>query len=81
MLLSSTTLSFRVHTRVLLTLFVALSISTLGLTRNTPPLAPLVEHTQEGNLSCPAHSQEESRGELPQTLIRVFFLLPQLMLP
>jgi hypothetical protein len=79
MILAPITLIFRVHTRVLATLSVALLIAALSLA--SPSAAPLAD--------CPAIAEKcavqttlplaPSRSGLPRTLVRVFFLLPHLI--
>lgn len=79
MLLASTTLFYRVHTRVFLTLLVALSITLLSLTDPShPPAATLTQLAAQS----PAPSilpLGAKNSRLPRTVIRLFVLLPHLV--
>lgn len=79
MLLASTTLLFRVHTRVLLTLFVSLSIAILCLTSTALHPAPVLAQLAENTAAQAAGPLDQTRSELPQTVIRLFVLLPHLV--
>ena len=79
MLLASTTLLFRVHTRVLLTLFVALSIAIFSLTGSTQTSVTLLAQVSDKSASQSALPLKPSQTELPRTVIRLFFLVPHLL--
>lgn len=76
---STLLLGFRAHTRVLATLSVALLIAFLGLTGSTLPPTPLPAKLMEKAAARRETPLESARAELPQTVIRFFFLLPHLI--
>jgi hypothetical protein len=80
MLLAPNTLLFRVHTRVLVTLSVALLIAVLGVTGHSMTAPSALPALQEKN--CVERSSlplDQARSGLPRTLVRIFFLLPHLI--
>ncbi len=79
MLLATTTVFFRTHTRVLLTLFVSLCITVLCLTSTALPPTPALTHLAGKTATQSAAPLEQARSELPQTVIRLFFILPHLL--
>ena len=76
---STLLLGFRAHTRVLATLSVALVIAFLTLTSSTLPSASLPAKLMEKTSARREMPLESARTELPQTVIRFFFLLPHLL--
>lgn len=76
---STLLLGFRAHTRVLATLSVALVIAFLCLSGSTLPSAPLPAKLLEKAAATRETPLESARTELPQTVIRCFFLLPHLI--
>ena len=79
MLLATPTIFFRTHTRVLLTLFVSVSITIFSLTGRTPvPVSLLAQAVQKSTRES-ALPLKPSQTELPRTVIRLFFLLPHLL--
>jgi len=79
MLLASTTHFFRVHTRVFVTLLIALSVALLCLTRPPLPIAKSLAQVATNTASTAVRPLEPSPSELPKTAIRFFFLLPHLL--
>ena len=79
MLLATTTLFFRVHTRVLLTLFVALAIALLCLTGFARQPASTPSQLAEQAPAPSALPLGSKNSELPRSVIRLFVLLPHLV--
>ena len=79
MLLASPTLLFRAHTRVVVTLFVAVSITILCLTNTVQQPAPALAKLTEKNAAQSALPLAPDRSDLPEMVIRLFFLLPHLL--
>lgn len=76
---STLLLGFRAHTRVLATLSVALVIAFLCLTGSAVSPVTFPAKSVEKAIGNPAMPVESARAELPQTVIRFFFLLPHLI--
>jgi hypothetical protein len=76
---AATTLFYRVHTRVLTTLSVALAITCLSLSSAARPAAATIACNADKMVAKSALSLESARPELPRTVVRLFFLLPHLL--
>jgi len=82
MLLAATTIFFRVHTRVLLTLSVAAFAVILCLAHSVshPPTPTARSEVAQVRAEAPADLPlKDTRAELPRTAVRLFFLLPHLV--
>ncbi|HWA28942.1 MAG TPA: hypothetical protein VG734_25040 [Lacunisphaera sp.] len=80
MLLAATTIFFRVHTRVLLTMSVALCVVTVCLTNSVRhPPAPVAISQAAPTAVAAEQPALPPRAALPLTAVRFFFLLPHLV--
>jgi len=70
---------FRAHTRVFLTLSVALLVAFVCLSSTPTPSAAVLPRLTEKSTTRPPLPLEQTRPELPQMAIRFLFLLPHLI--
>jgi len=70
---------FRAHTRVFLTLSVALLVAFVCLSSTPAPAASVFPAPPEKSAPRPALPLEQTRPELPPMAIRFLFLLPHLI--
>jgi hypothetical protein len=81
MLLASNTIFFRVHTRVMLTLFVAMSVVVLCVTGSMrqPPAPVAIAQCTPVAAEQTATPLKQTHTALPRAAARLFFLLPHLV--